>query len=409
MIKVLGRLSQNYHKNNISVSEDQLRELYKEIISFEENKEKCINMLINMADEYFALIDEIYNWAYLNNNLTEQICNSQIKGLNARGKIDESIILVENMKSFNLLPHVRTFLLFFTQSQNMDNMNEKQFVTILNLIKSYNILPTTELFSYLIKYFITEKTYLSELVEWSSQYCNHLNLDVTSNIISPNIISPNTIISNATVLDGVCQSCYTQLKKIDLTSDQRNMMLKSVFDSNIKNGIERWIQTRDYKFVIDGANVAHYNNSPFNVNKIINCINTINKNYNNPKIFVIFSVCRKKQTHSLQSKWGNVDVFYSKSGTNDDLSWLYAAIYYPNIWCITNDQMRDHVYYRFTETVGRNVIDLWMEQQIVTFSFTNLGCELNVPLSYSIRPQVNDIFVHIPLDNNNNKWYCGKL
>ena len=183
-------------------------------------------------------------------------------------------------------------------------------------------------------------------------------------------------------------------------------MLNSVFgDGNPK--IKKYIKTHDYDIVIDGANVAHYNNSPFDIRKVITMINKINKAYNNSKILLVFSICRKKKTRNIIGKWRNVDVYCTNAGTNDDLSWLYAAIYYPKIWCITNDQMRDHVYYRFIEAVGRNVIDIWMERNIVSYKLFKNKIILNLPLNYSIRPQINEDRYHLPISQT--EWFCGNL
>jgi len=77
--------------------------------------------------------------------------------------------------------------------------------------------------------------------------------------------------------------------------------------------------------------------------------------------------------------------------------------------------MRDHVYYKFTEAVGRNVIDLWMERNIVGFWFdvqklkgrTNVKMGLDLPLDWSVRPQMGSTHVHIPLLDN--VWWCVSL
>ena len=179
--------------------------------------------------------------------------------------------------------------------------------------------------------------------------------------------------------------------------------------------IVRWVKSRHYDIVIDGANVAYYNNSSFNLNKVATLINRISVKFNKPKILLVFSVCRKKQTRKLLDKWTNVDLFYSKKGTNDDLSWLYVGIYYPNILCITNDKMCDHIYYKFIKNVGRNVVGVWMERHVVPFGFEIVNnrngnkviVKLKLPLQYSNRCQHDKDKIHLPIGDD--QWLCGRF
>ncbi len=395
MKKILGQLSRKFHKDNADVDPDQLSDLYEQLITTLPNDlEECLNMLVNMIVSYPGFVKEVYDWTEANNHLTEQIFTIRIKSMTNLGNIDEAILLIEQMKSNNVKPHVRTFLPLCNLKLNPDQYNK-----LMSLIKEYGIVPTTELFSYLIKSAPKGYSDIQWLVEWAGQHCNVMDQNVFQAVQTPS------------VTDGVCHACQTTLKIIDLTSPQKDLMLQSVFDNN--NSIIRWVQTRDYDIVIDGANVAHYNNSPFDPRKVTTMINMINKVYNSPKILLVFSVCRKRITRGF--KWPNVDLYYTKAGTNDDLSWLYAAIYYPKIWCITNDQMRDHVYHKFIQVIGRNVVDLWMERNVVTYSFniikginrTYVQITLGVPLPYSIRPQYSNGYYHLPIGKD--RWVCGTV
>lgn len=407
MKKILGKLSRSFHKEGKSLDEilPELRVVFSQIqINPSKDTDKSLNMIVNMSIDDLEFTYGVYRWASDNNYLTEQIATAMVRSLIKGGNLDGAISLIKGMRDIKL--HVRTFIPLFH-----NDLTIKQYTQVLLMIRSNRIIPTDELFSLLVFRAPVDfgRDNFRSLIEWAGQHYDRLDTMVAD---SP--ILQNRVVTNLT--NGVCQNCHTPICIIDLTLNQRRLMLESVFDKDTDSGIIRWIQTRDYSIVIDGANVAHYNNSPFDVRKVFTMVNKINHAYKSPKILLVFSICRKKQTQNLPGKWKNVDVYYTKSGTNDDLSWLYAALWYPNIWCITNDHMRDHIYYLFTDVVGRNVIDIWMDRNIVTFEFNiirmkdnrnKVQIRLNTPLHYSIRPQINDNHGHIPISRN--RWVCGLL
>lgn len=406
MKKVLGQLSKDFHKGGLTLSSllPQITDAFNEIKNgSHKDIDSCLNMIINMITSDIKFTEEVYKWAADNNFLTEQICTAAVKSI-AVSDPEKAIQMIEQMPH---APHVRTFIPIVESGHKL---SLDQFNRIINQLGRYNIIPTSELFSYLIAAEPKESN-IRILIEWSGQHCNTLDNNI---VTSPAFVTSSitkTIDSNGI---AVCQNCTRQIDIVPLPHDKRNLMLDAVFDTDNNPSIVRWVQTRDYDIVIDGANVAHYNNSPFDSKKVSIMIDKINKDYRQPKILLIFSYSRKKVTGNLVGKWENVDVFYTKSGTNDDLSWLYAALYYPNIWCITNDQMRDHIYYKFTKAVGRNVIDLWIERNIVTYNFNvskvkgrgDVQVSLDIPLLYSVRPQMVENSVHIPIFEG---WCCATV
>jgi len=406
MKQILGQLSRESHKGGTPLVEllPQIREAFNQIRSDPPKDAKdCLNMIINMITSDTNFTEDVYEWASGNNYLTEQICTAMVSSV-AISDLEQAVQLIEKMP---IAPHVRTFIRVFVGYE----FSLEQFNRIVSQINRYNITPTTELFSFLIGN-APKGSDILHLIKWSAQHCNNLENIVA---LSPSFATSVVSQIEVGVTTGCCQSCQKPIEIVHLTDVQREIMLASVFEKTADPSIVRWVKTRDYDIVIDGANVAHYNNSPFDSRKLITMIDKINSAYKYPKILLIFSISRKKMTKDLIERWKNVDVFYTQSGTNDDLSWLYAGIYYPNIWCITNDRMRDHVYYKFTNAVGRNVVDLWMERNIVTYRFDitkaknyiNVQVSLDIPLPYSIRPQVNGNSVHIPMKEGG--WCCATL
>ncbi len=405
MKRILGQLCRDFHKEGIHLPEllPLIRDVFDRIRSDPPKDVKdYLNMIINMVISDSNFTENVYDWALSNNCLTEQICTAMISSI-AMSDLERAIQLIEKMP---IVPHVRTFIPIFIGHE----LTLEQFNRIIYQINRHNITPTSELFSFLIGK-APRRSDILHLIKWSSQHCNKLENIVT---LSPSFATSTFSCIEDGIVIGCCQCCHKPIEIVHLTDEQRGIMLGSLFEKTTDPSIVRWVRTRNYDIVIDGANVAHYNNSPFDSRKVITMIDKINLVYQYPKILLVFSISRKKITTELIKRWENVDVFYTHSGTNDDLSWLYAGIYYPNIWCITNDKMRDHVYYKFINAVGRNVVDLWMERNIVSYSFnitksknyTNVQVRLNIPLHYSIRPQVNGNYVHIPMKEG---WCCATL
>ena len=429
MKKSLGQLSRRVHKNGESFEliKPELISLFDTIDPISKDAQKCLDMIANLVVGDMELAKRVLDFAIDNQLVTEQIFTGAIRAYCLKDQTDLAIHLVRSMIEMEVHPHVRSFIPIFSLKLGVE-----QFQEILGYLRLTGLTPTAELFALMLGGLV-DSNLLPDLIEWSAQSCNHV----------PVVPQDKSVLFEGTETKindrGICLGCNELIKTIDLTPTQRELMLGAVFDPDgPEPSISRWLKTRSYDVVIDGANVAHYNNSPFDLRKVINMINKISSNWDK-KILLVFAACRKKQTKKLP-KWKNVDVFYTKVNTNDDLSWLYAGLYFPDIWVITNDQMRDHVYYRFTEVVGRDVIDLWMERNIVGFGFdiqkvkgkVNVRMGLDLPLGWSVRPQISmgvspvsrithhagynqedsllfarTNHVHIPLHDD--VWLCGSL
>ena len=68
-----------------------------------------------------------------------------------------------------------------------------------------------------------------------------------------------------------------------------------------------------------------------------------------------------KNLHSIKNK--NVDVYYSQSGQNDDLFWLYCGIYYKGSLVITDDKMSDHIFNIFND-LGIHIFNRWLKLNV---------------------------------------------
>jgi len=430
MKRKLGQISRQYHKEHIPLKtlRPEIETIFNqlcEISSDSRGKDfyKNMDMIANMVTTDVDFSNRILQWARENKTITEQIYTAGIKSLCNKNLIDIALQTLTNMVEDNIQPHIRTMLPFY-----QGELSIHHYMVLHKFISEIGLTPDKMLFSLMISRFPksgSQELFYS-LIQTSGQYCNYLDPVVLHELglhelglhelglHEPNYQLHQTQIDN----NGKCVTCHEKLATINLSQNQRKRMIESVFSEKDGN-IIRWMKTRNYDVVIDGANVAHYNNSPFDKRKVINMVNKMvgSKLFHNKKILIVFALCRRKYVKQLETMWKNVDVFYSRFGTNDDLSWLYAALVNPNCLCVTNDQMRDHVYYKFTEVVGRNVIDLWLERQVVRFDFIvtkarnrhNVHIKLELPSDYSIRPQVQNnstnVRFHMPVEDMG--WYCG--
>lgn len=388
MKQVLNQLSKKYHHNGENVDTEIVSLLDKLTITensdsrllglpTDNSNHEILSMLSNMTLNP-TITQNIFQQAEDRNCLTEQIYTARIKTNPSLG-----LSLIEKMLSEKIQPHHRTFVAAFHSGVNIS-----EFIKLLN---KTGTIPDVELFSLL---FLTSDTSLKkEIVEWAGYHCHYLY-----------------VTGNVTIDNGVC-SCGTKLKSIDITSVDKDEILARIrpYDK-----FQMYRTIRMYDMVIDGANVAFYNNTTFNQYKVISLVDSLIGKLGNIKILIVFSICRQKLTKKLIGKWPNVELYYTQARMNDDLCWLSTSIA-QNIWCISNDKIRDHIFH--TLKVPKNVSDIWTERHLVTYSyergndggFNHGDWKFNWPLPWSVRPQVSEGndngTYHIPTPDK--KWFCS--
>ncbi|MBA3284835.1 MAG: hypothetical protein H0U27_07225, partial [Nitrosopumilus sp.] len=333
----------------------------------EHKYEESLAMLANMTLNP-EITQSIFEKAQDLNCLTEPVYTGKIKQNPAEG-----LALIRQMLSQGILPHVRTFIAAFHPDVDL--------AKFMQLLYETQTVPNTELFTLLFLYAPHKGSpNKTEIVEWASQHCKHLFL-----------------VSNSQINRGMC-SCGTRLKTIDISLNDKLELLErlSPYDRYRKYRMEKM-----YHLIIDGGNVAFYNNNTFNQDKIISLINSIHKKLGLVKILIVVSFCRQKLTRKLIGKWFNVEVYYTQANTNDDLCWLSITLA-QNILCITNDKIRDHIFTKLK--LPKNIMDIWIERHLVSYRFENEWI-FNWPPPWSVRPQVNEIGYHIPTADGG--WYCS--
>lgn len=310
-------------------------------------------------------------------------------------------------------PHVRTFAPMFRSDIDMPL---HRFVNLIQAIRHYNLVPSKELFSEILGCF--PKKYSIEdvfcLLDWISKHHKCVPKKLAENLGKHFNTTP-TLLDHISE-DGVSKLTNEKLPLLRVDSKERKAMRESLHFKG-KDAIRGFLKDKKIDIVVDGANVALFNNSPFRWEKVEKVIQKIGKE---KKILVVFHIGRKKQAKGLLEKvksMSNVSVFFTKENEDDDNTWLYATLKGKKAICITADRMTDHLYYKFKDVVGKEVFEKWCDNHIVPYKFgRNFEGEVEIywPLPYSLRVSYSNNYIYVPVEStgvnsvNPVNWYCIK-
>ncbi|KAG0497711.1 hypothetical protein HPP92_002402 [Vanilla planifolia] len=180
-----------------------------------------------------------------------------------------------------------------------------------------------------------------------------------------------------------------------------------------------WLDSHDtYKAVIDGANVALYQQNfvdgEFSLLQLNAVVTELKERFQGKWPLVVLHrkrYCKLMENPSnrqLLETWCGAGAIYTTPvGSNDDWYWLYAAVKLKSL-LVTNDEMRDHIY----ELLGSNFFPKWKERHQVKYTFLHGRLVLKMPPPYSLFIQESERGSwHVPLcDNNQDEtsriWLC---
>jgi hypothetical protein len=214
---------------------------------------------------------------------------------------------------------------------------------------------------------------------------------------------------------GMCSNCNKKLNKFNLDTKEKNDILKYLEDISKSNKnftkIIEFIKKNPVEYVIDGANVGFQlenNIMTINFNKIDSVLKIIGIN---SMVFLHSRHFEKisQDNQKLITQWESVGIKICKSPFkfNDDISWMYAALY-NDAYLISNDEMRDH-YVNIYSKVSPINFKLWKELHQTTHNFDS-GSKLDFILTFPpvflnfINKTENTI--HFPVDS---RWFCLEL
>lgn len=336
----------------------------------------------------------------------EPIYTLYIKCLCNNDLIEEAFDVIKQMTA---QPHLRTLLILFEKkltTQQFEYLAKFLIELKLNLKLGMSALET--IFSFIPNDCNVE--YIKYLVTYISDHHHH---------VSQKLFNSLKHIFNFKELKHPDENILNN----DIQDEDRHKMMECLrceeTDELIKF-IQDTSNSHSNSIIIDGSNVAMYNSSEFNFNKILLLLSQINRESN---IIIVFHIGRKKQIQKYFTKNPNlklpkgVAMWYSKRKQDDDLSWLFACLYL-NAKCITCDKLRNHIYYKFTTVVPHHTIEKWMEKHVIPFEFKkerrNFHYRAFIKWPPKIIPRTtliqndneNAIVVYIPVED---KWYTGTL
>ena len=393
------------------------------------------NMLINLSENDMTLTCEVFEHIRARNLLSENSYTAMIKILCECEQFYDSFELLKEMISVKIDPHLRTFLHFFSSKLPMD-----LFEKLIDLLNKFSLTPSFEMFGRMIR---CSKNVFDDnggdvntdgkngvywfnfIVDWINKRCNFVPSsmidDINYAISSTGVTGTECQISG----EGTCKRCKCNLTKFDFTDEERTLFLDKL-GNEFKNieSIKRYVDGhKNYDVIVDGANVSMFNNKPFNGKKVESVVSHFTTK--GKKVLVVFNINRKKQVLPLNiNKNKLVDVFYSESGSNDDLFWLYCGFHYKNSWVVTDDKMCDHIFNIFND-LGIHIFKKWADSHVARFRFTNDGdkkkdkkgwLKVIYPNRYSEKMQFRNIPLHVPVSNTSDrnsdgfggrvKWFC---
>lgn len=384
-------------KNNDDTHLDTYYKRYKENNKSDPQTE-C--MLISLSNDNLDIAKSVFHNAKVKN---ESLYTAIIKVLCANGDHDTAMRYFEELCSADK-PHVRTFIPLFAYESEKQKMDAKRYNHLIGLIREYNIVPTLELFGNIVKCIVfnlesvDNKQKLDGVLKWMSEFYHQVPEDIAECVGScygsVSAGAGDVIVKQ----DGKCVACDEQLCVMDITEDQRMAMLDSLQFPGLSS-VEKFVTDKHFDVVVDGANVAMFNNSPFNWKKVDKLLGQID---HKKQVLLVFHIGRKKQAAKIPKR-KNVTVYFSKQKEDDDLTWMYVTLKLKCM-CVTADKMGDHLYYKFSKKVNRNVFEKWVKSSVIRYDFSEQHknwLKIIYPAKYSTRVQVSDNCVHIPVQNVN--------
>jgi len=407
----LGQACKNRLTDESSIN--RLFKKYKDETHGQKPDIGCAQMLMNLAYSDIRIATEIIETIPIESR-TEALYTIYIKGLCENGLIDDALEQLQFMTRKGIHPHVRTFIGFF-QSQ----INHTQFDTLIQYIFKYDLIPNMELFEHMFNNIPSSEHRdihsIYKLFNILSNHHHHVSDNLIRNLSKSENISTQSC--NIDKRNRICNKCNIKAYRCDIDDDQKLLMMECLkYDGIVK--LDQFINNHKFDIVIDGSNVAMYNNSPFNFNKVYKLLKHLPPTGD---VLLVFHIGRKKIVekylkHNNVVLPNNVHTWYSKVGQDDDLSWLYATIKINGV-CVTSDKLRDHLFYRFSKVIQQHTFERWIETHVVKFDFQfdnnqKWKVHLSWPHRIGFRTIVNEQerTVHMPVMlSESTVWWCCKV
>jgi hypothetical protein len=101
-------------------------------------------------------------------------------------------------------------------------------------------------------------------------------------------------------------------------------------------------------------------------------------------------------------------IYLTPIGINDDLFWIYASLFNDKSLILTNDEMKDHIFY-----INNDIINKWKKNKIINYTFdkdkenNKSTFNYNFPLNYTKNIQYINSIWHFPIIDSDCNSDCN--
>jgi len=407
---------------------------------------KDFNILLNKG-QYQTVLDIFEKKIQANKKLNLNIFNRLLICLERNDKNKKIIEIFDKSIINKLIKFDETTFTILVRASLILNLEEKAFNYLEKLNKKYkkrNLIPfynyyynkkdCHELYNFYSVYLkskilLTSEEYqkMFELLEENNdpRLIEFIN-DINGKKISFNINSKY----NCSINEGRCNSCHNNLGIVDLTLDEKIMLLSNLDDIYIKtlskknihnfSKFKLFLKDNEFDIIIDVANILYYGERKITLKSYLRINKTINKLkiiYPNKKILLIihnkyynyldsnFSKDNSKKIKSLFEEWMKITkIYFTPNGMNDDWFIVFAGLTFQKSYVVSNDLFRDHKF-QITEQIDfEDLFSKWYSAYKIAYNFDYYqNLEVILPIKYSKRVQLNGNHFHIP---NGENWLC---
>tara|TARA_B100000123_G_scaffold272498_1_gene255479 strand:- start:2045 stop:3397 length:1353 start_codon:yes stop_codon:yes gene_type:complete len=243
---------------------------------------------------------------------------------------------------------------------------------------------------------------------------------------------------NGTIKENVIQYSKKEfsdpLEKFRINAESHNKILDTIrahvnsitrsrkSNWEIYNNFIKFIKTINYKFVLDAANIGRFEQgkkSDKNLNfkqirlVVEKCIDELSKSKEiiKPEKIILFlnenhlkriSAFERSDIQFLKE---NTIIYETPRGIDDDLFWLYAAVFNQDSLLVTSDELRNH-----THTINGNFMK-WKKYNRITFKVnkSKTNVTLNIPLLYEVKPFIDRRFNELSIPISECEWITFEI
>jgi hypothetical protein len=349
--------------------------------------------------------------------------------------ISKAIDYLTEMNKYKIPIKTRTIAPILENISKNMYLERGYFKILIELFDKYNNVFTIEQFHHLLIAFKNYKSdsdnihiMIEKIKKMFEIWCEDdiiLNNEIVQLLLEwlPNYKLESFNIGNENNMNNIiCSICNNQLKKHQLTFNERKVLINDLLSVYSKNELKPKKQNEKNNLllfkgiiesernlnvinkqtlIIDGGNLGHSESGEFSSHPITNFITSMKTS----NVFILLILHQSRSIHFKDYAFDpdKLMIYYTPYNENDDIYWLLSGFMIKNSIVITNDMMRDH----HVDKLDEKLFKRWKDNHIASYQ----GMTINKPSLYTIGVQEHMNGWHIPIldsssSNLNIKWIC---